>query len=256
MRSRGVIVPRTVVCVDIDTLVKNLATAEYRFNKPQHAYVGEPFRVVLVLPTDPNQNVGEPFKTTQGPIETRTAPYAQYMEARLHGDVDLKITPQGLQERVTTSITPTVWEWTIVPEKPGDKTLIIEVNAQLAIGAEKSRVQLRTIYETIRVQVQFAHLVTAYLAPVWAFVTTLFGFLVSLATLAIGILGVLHYLKARKTEEVPGADLVAHSTQDHDHDKTSSHVPAAQNSQHEGPDKPAAPSSAAPETPANTAASP
>lgn len=223
MRSRGVFLAPNTICIEVDTLVKNLATSEYRFNKPDEAYVDEPFRVVLLLPTAPGQDVDAPFKATQGKVETRTAAYAQYMEARLHGDPDLKITPSGFQERVTTSISPTTWEWTVTPEKSGDKTLIIEVNAQLVIGAEKNRVQLRTIYETIRVQVHFFHRVAGLFAPVWTFVTSLFGFAVSLATLAIGILGILHYRKSHKTEEIPGADLMAHSTQHSDHDKTPGH---------------------------------
>jgi small basic protein len=141
------------------------------------------------------------------------------MEATLRGDPDLKISPSGPQERVTTSFQPTTWEWTITPEKSGEKSLIIEVNAQLVLGTERNRVQLRTIYETIHVQVHFGHMVLASL--LW-FVTSIYGLLVGLATLAIGGLGIYQLLQHKKPEEIPGADLLAH--QNHkSHDQHAEH---------------------------------
>jgi hypothetical protein len=152
-------------------------------------------------------------------MEKRTAPFAQNMEATLRGDPDLKISPAGPQERVTTSLQPTTWEWTITPEKSGEKSLIIEVNAQLVLGTDRSRVQLRTIYETIHVQVHFGHWLLSFF--IW-FVTSIYGLFVGLATIAIGGLGTLHYIRSRKTEEIQGADLLAH--QNHKpHDPNAGH---------------------------------
>jgi hypothetical protein len=219
LARKGVILPPKTACIEVDTVIKNLSTAEYRFNKPDEAFVHEPFRVVLVLPTAPEQDVVSPFTLTQGPVAKRTAPFAQNMEATLRGDPDLKISPSGPQERVTTSFQPTTWEWTITPEKSGEKSLIIEVNAQLVLGTERNRVQLRTIYETIHVQVHFGHMVLASL--LW-FVTSIYGLLVGLATLAIGGLGIYQLLHHKKAEEIPGADLLAH--QNHkSHDQRAEH---------------------------------
>jgi hypothetical protein len=225
MRTRGVVLAPNTPCINIDTLVQNLSTTEYRFNKPEEAFVHEPFRVVLLLPTAPGQDLDGPFKATRGKVETRVAPYAQYMEARLHGDPDLKITPSGPQERTITSITPTTWEWSVTPEQAGNKTLIIEVNAQLVIGPDKSRVQLRTIYETIRVDVRFSHHLSSLWQSVRDFIASVYGILLGLGTITIAVLGILHYRRTHKTEEIPGADLVAHSTQHKDHDKTAGHPP-------------------------------
>jgi hypothetical protein len=216
--GRGVALAASTACVDVDDLVKNLGRADYRFNKPDIAYVEEPFRIVLVLPTAPDQDVNAPFTTTEGPVVKRTAPFAQYMEATLRGDLDLKITPSEPQQRTTTSHEPTTWEWTVVPQKSGDKTLIIEVAAQLVAGADRSRVQIRTMYEAIHVQVRLGHWI---LATVGGLFSSIYGFAVGAATLAIAILGVLHYTGKKKADELPGVELIGHQ----EHHKSDSDSP-------------------------------
>jgi hypothetical protein len=221
LSEKGIVLPQNAACIDVDKIVRNLAKADFRFNKPAEAYVGEAFRVVLLLPTASGQDVQTPFKSTEGTIETRKAPYAQNMEATLRGDSDLKISPVGPQERVTTSLEPTTWEWAVVSEKAGDKTLVIEVNAQLVLGAERNRVQLRTIYEDIHVHVRWAH----WFSAIWGFINSAVGFAVSMATLAIGVLGVLHYRRFNKTEDLPGVDLVGHQAAHHEQDAGGDHQP-------------------------------
>jgi len=217
--AKGVVLPASVACIDIDTVVKNLATAEYRFNKPDQAFVDEPFRVVLVLPTAPGQDVESPFTGTEGKVETREARFSRYMDATLRGDPDLKITPSGPQERVTTSVAPTIWDWMITPEKAGDKNLVIEVNALIVVGSDKNRVQLPTIRETIRVDVRPYHRVSTLWDAFVNFLKSFFGLLTSAATVIIAGFSLLYWLKTRSAKEIPGADdIVAHGTLHKDHD--------------------------------------
>ena len=71
----GVYLTADQPCFDLDDVVKNLRTGTYRYNKPEAAYVDEPFRVVLVLPTAPGQNVSRPFIGAPGKIEERDGPH-------------------------------------------------------------------------------------------------------------------------------------------------------------------------------------
>ena len=143
--SRGVYLLATDPCVDIDELIKKLATGIYRFNKPQSAYVEEPFRLVLTLQTAEGQDVSSPFRGTPGNIVERPAPYARHLEATLRGGLDFKVDPAGAQERTVTSGSPVIWEWTVVPLSAGTKNIVIDVAATLILRAEKEHVQLRTL---------------------------------------------------------------------------------------------------------------
>ena len=75
----GVLLLADQPCDDLDDVVKNLDTGVYRFNKPESAYVEEPFRVVLALPTAPGQNVSRVFLGAPGPVEEREARIARYL---------------------------------------------------------------------------------------------------------------------------------------------------------------------------------
>jgi hypothetical protein len=217
LRSRGVLVGENSPCILVDDVMRNLPSAMYQFNKPEVAYVDEPFRVVMVLPTAPDQDIASFFKSTEGDVVKKKARYAQYMEATLHGDVDLKVSPSTPQPRTITALEPTVWEWTVIPQKPGNKTLVIDVDAQLVVGTRQERVQLRTLHEDIHVKVHLTH-------QVLAFFSSLQGMLVSLATIAIGGLGVLHLVKPKKVQEIPGAaELMTHQLHDKSHSDTQSH---------------------------------
>jgi Effector-associated domain 1 len=186
-------------CVDLDDVVKNLATGTYRFNKPEAAYVEEPFRVVLALPTAPGQDVSRPFSGAPGKIEERTAPIARYLQATLRGGLDFKVIPPGPQPRTVTTSAPVVWEWEVVPLRHGKKSLVIDVSANLLVGPQKELVQLQTLSEEIQINVGIVRWITS----------TFFGLpgiAFGLAAMLVVGLGALNYLRPGS---VPGAARVA-----------------------------------------------
>ena len=134
-------------------MIKNLATGIYRFNKPESAYVEEPFRIVLALATAEGQNVSGLFSGTPGNVEERRAPFARYLQATLRGGPDFTVVPPDPQPRTATTSAPVVWEWTVVPLRPGNKALVIDVAAVLLVGSQKEVVQLQTLSEEIRIKV-------------------------------------------------------------------------------------------------------
>jgi hypothetical protein len=211
MLSKGVYLIPTDPCVDIEELIKKLATGVYRFNKPEGAYVDEPFRLVLTLQTGEGQDITSPFQGTSGKIVERPAPFAQHLEATLRGGLDFRVDPAGAQERTVTSASPVTWEWTVVPLNAGKKTIIIEVAANLIVRAEKEHIQLKTLYEEVQINVRVLHFVVATFANVW-------GIALGLATMTIAILGVVHYWPKAKREarnygqsdEPPPVELVTH----------------------------------------------
>jgi hypothetical protein len=209
-RSRGVYFTDSDPCIDLDDLIKNLASGVYRFNKPTSAYVEEPFRVVLTLPTAEGQDVLSVFRGTEGKIVDRSAPIAQHLEATLRGGLDFKVDPYDAQQRTVTSSSPVVWEWTVVPMRPGKKMIVIEVAANLIMGKQKEHVQLRTLYEEIQINVGFLHWFQSTFSGLW-------GTALGLATMIIAILGVFHYLPSRqkgrhhkRSDEPPPVELVTH----------------------------------------------
>jgi hypothetical protein len=46
-----------------------------------------------------------------------------------------------------------VWDWTLVPQQGGKKKLTVEVFANLQVGADRHRVQVRTLHQEIEIQV-------------------------------------------------------------------------------------------------------
>jgi hypothetical protein len=219
LASRGVYLNAGDPCVDIDTLIGKLATGNYRFNKPQSAYVEEPFRLVLTLETAQGQDVSSPYKGTKGDIVTRPAPFAQHVQATLRGGTDFKVEPAGAQERTATAASPVIWEWMVTPLTSGKKAIVIEVDADLLLPSRKEHVQLRTLYEEIQINVGFMHLFVSAFAGLW-------GAALSLATMIIALLGVIHYWRQgpkqqheqQHAEEGPPVELVTHSLhQSNDH---------------------------------------
>jgi hypothetical protein len=95
MRSLGIVADK---CLDIEPLVKALRQGVYIFNKPERAYVGTPFRIVLVLKTDPSQDAGPSFAKTDGPQESVAAAFGELLDATLRGS-DLTVDPSGPQRR-------------------------------------------------------------------------------------------------------------------------------------------------------------
>lgn len=139
-------------CVDMAGIVKGLAVGTYKFNKPEKAFLGEPFKFVMVLATAPDQNVDDPFKGTSGTLTEQTGRFAQSVEATLRGD-DLKIEPSGPQARTATTVEPVVWDWSLTPQQGGKKRLTVEVVANIQVGADHHKVQVRTLYQEIDIEV-------------------------------------------------------------------------------------------------------
>jgi hypothetical protein len=224
LRTRGVYPSDTAACIDIDEVIKTLGTGVYRFNRPQIAYVEEPFRFVLMLETAGGQDKTGPFQGTAGEIVERAAPVAQHLQAMLHGGPDFRVDPADAQVRTVTSSEPLVWEWTVVPLREGKKTLAIDVSADLILGTAKEHVQLRTLYESIQINVGFIRLFVSAFAGIWEYA-------LGLATMMIAVLGVYHYwpLKERRAsarfkgkQPPPPVELVAH----HHHSASPSSPPS------------------------------
>ena len=184
----GVYLTEDQPCFDLDDVVKNLRTGTYRYNKPEAAYVDEPFRVVLVLPTAPGQNVSGPFIGAPGNVQEREAPIARYLQATLRGGIDFRVIPPDPQPRTVTTSSPVVWEWTVVPLRHGKKSLVIDVSANLLVGPQKELVQLQTLSEEIQINVGIVRWIAS----------TFFGLpgiALGLAAMIVVGLGALNYLR-------------------------------------------------------------
>ncbi|MDF3814213.1 MULTISPECIES: hypothetical protein [Rhodopseudomonas] len=179
-RSLGII--NAGPCVDIGALVDNLAEGEYRFTKPKAAYLGQPFRLTLVLKTAANQDVAERFEPAQGEVVVREGKYAQSLEATLRAD-DVSIEPSGPQLRTATWAAPVEWSWTLTPQSEGEKRLVIEVAANLHVGADKHLVQVTTLREAVLIQVGLLQRIKLYVAQFNGFVVALTGLLGALGAL-------------------------------------------------------------------------
>jgi hypothetical protein len=212
LRSRGIYLIAGNPCIDIDLIIKNLAEGTYSFNKPDSAYVEEPFRVVLTLTTAPDQDVSSVFLGTEGKVTAKQGQFAQHLEARLRGGIDFKVDPSDPQEQTVTSLNPVVWEWSVTPRKPGNKTMFIDVAANLILGTQQEHVQLKTLDERIEIRVSILHFILAA-------VTSLWGVALGIATMIIAILGVVHYSRSLRRmrehrdgdpDEPPPVELITH----------------------------------------------
>jgi hypothetical protein len=161
MRHLGVV--SAGPCIDVSGIVENLARGKYLFNKPKTAYVGEAFRVMLVLQTAPGQDARALFPATAGEVTEREGKFAQSLEATLGGD-DVKVEPSGPQARTATMAEAVQWEWTLTPQSGGQKTMVIEVAATIFAGPDKHRVQVTTLREPIVIQVGVVQRIKLYLA--------------------------------------------------------------------------------------------
>ena len=188
LRVRGVHLLADQPCVDLFDVIADLAKGKYFFNKPQSAYVEEPFRVALALPTADGQDVSRVFRGAPGPVEEREARIAQYLQATLRGGLDFRVDPPDPQLRTVTPIAPVVWEWTVVPLRSGNKALVIEVAANLQLGSQKELVQLQTLSEEIQINVGIVRWITS----------TFFGLpgtALGIAAIFVAGLGALNYLR-------------------------------------------------------------
>ena len=87
-----------------------------------------------------------------------------------------------------TTSAPVVWEWTVVPLRPGNKALVIDVAANLLVGPQKELVQLQTLSEEIRINVgMFRWLASTFSGPL--------GVAIGLAAMIAAGLGALNYLR-------------------------------------------------------------
>jgi hypothetical protein len=156
-------VASTGPCVDVSEIVENLASGQYLFNKPDTAYVDTPFHITLVLKTSPKQDVMPLLSGMPGQVAQREGKFAQSVEATLHGD-DLTIDPSGSQARTATTVEPVTWEWTITPKTGGQKTLVLEVVANIQAGSDSHKVQIKTLREPIQVSVSGFQQIKAFVA--------------------------------------------------------------------------------------------
>jgi hypothetical protein len=81
----------------------------------------------------------------------------------LSGD-DFEITPAGPQGRTATFAQPVEWDWKLQPTSAGTKSLTIEVAANIFVGADKHRVQITTLHESIQIEVTILQRLKAYVA--------------------------------------------------------------------------------------------
>jgi len=160
MKSLGVVTSGP--CIDVSDIVENLRTGEYSFNDPKKAYMGESFRIRLVLKTADQQSVQDKFKGLPGDVVTKEARFAQSLEATLTGD-DFEIDPPGPLSRTATLAVPVEWEWKVTAKAGGQKTLTVEVAANIQAGPDKHRVQVTTLNEPITIEVTMLERATAYI---------------------------------------------------------------------------------------------
>ena len=179
MQKFGVVVANGP-CADLGAIVDNLATGGYKFNKPSRANVGEAFDFRLIVQTAEDQAAN--FDGTQGPIVTRMGKLAQSVDATLSGD-GFEISPAGPQARTMTRSEPVEWDWKVTPTSPGTKTLNIEVAANIEVGPDKHRVQIKTLHETIEIQVTLFQRLKTYVADANGFVIAAAALVPSLAVL-------------------------------------------------------------------------
>jgi len=170
-----------VPCVELSTVVEKLKRGTFKFNKPSKATLEEPFLLRVVLITQEGQEAD--FKGLPGSVETRPdRPFAQSLEATLTGD-DFSISPAGAQARTATLAHPVEWEWKVTPTADGTKTVTIDVAANIQIGADKHRVQLATLHESIEIKVTAFQRVKSYMASANGMITAIAAALTSLAGL-------------------------------------------------------------------------
>jgi hypothetical protein len=151
-------------CIDVGGIVRDLAEGDYSFNKPKTAYVGDPFTIRLLLKTSDNQVVQDTFKDLPGEVTPPVrAKIAQSLEATLRGH-DFVVDPPGPLARTATTAAPVIWEWKVTPQSGGKKTLWVDVAANIQAGADKNRVQIKTLSESIIIEVSTFYRVKAYLA--------------------------------------------------------------------------------------------
>jgi hypothetical protein len=168
LRKLGIIISHGP-CVDVSDIVDDLETGTYLFNKPGNTHVDVPFHLALVLKTTPKQDVAPLLEGFSGQVTERTGKFAQSLEASLRGD-DMVVEPPGMQVRTATTIEPVTWEWTVTPKAGGEKTLVIEVVANIEVGADHHKVQIKTLREPIQVDVSGFQQIKAYLTEANTFV--------------------------------------------------------------------------------------
>jgi len=121
-----------------------------------------------------------------GTVNERKGKFAQSIEATLNGD-DMQVEPAGPQERTATTAEPVEWEWKLTPQSGGDKTLTVEVAANIQVGPDKRRVQVRTLHEPITIRVSTFQQIKMYVAQVN-------GIVVAAATTITALAGIFGFV--------------------------------------------------------------
>jgi hypothetical protein len=178
LRARGVVLPASKPCIELDKIVAGLEKQKIQFNKPTHGWLNETFRIVVALNTAPDQDSAPAFSGTRGIIQTRETLVAQYMSAKLSG-VDFKVEPSGERRQAITSTGPVIWEWEITPTKEGVKQLVLDLTANLLLNDVDSPVRLPSLRESIEIRVTrlqwFKSAASEYLGYAAALATVMSG---------------------------------------------------------------------------------
>jgi hypothetical protein len=148
MRSLGVVAEN---CSDIEPIIKSLRSGAYTYNKLDRAYVGVPFRMVLVLKTAEDQSDQDAFAKTEGKPITLAATFSQSVEATLRG-ADFVVDPAGPQRRTATLMNSVEWEWTVTPSRPGNRTLTMDVVANIYLNSPNAiPYQVRAVHQDLEI---------------------------------------------------------------------------------------------------------
>ena len=87
-----------------------------------------------------------------------------------------------------TTSAPVIWEWDVVPLRPGNKALVIDVSANLLVGPQKELVQLQTLSEEIQINVGIVRWITSTFSG-------LPGIALGIAAMFVAGIGALNYLR-------------------------------------------------------------
>ena len=172
---------------EVDRMKEGVAITEI----PTSMELDDTRRVVLVLAPQPSiaesaeaklkrelaeraERAPERKLESKTQIETETAKYSSFMEAKLTGQgFDIKpITPE---RQPVSNTQETRWSWDVKAVSAGDQELYLALNAIFeGSGAEKTRT-VTTFSKPIRVRVSWASSVSTFAAKNWQwFVTVIF----------------------------------------------------------------------------------
>ena len=128
---------------------ETLQSAAAEYNKPQVLLLGESTPVQLVIATGKDQEINSYFTGFKGEVEKTIARVADDVSAQLSGPPDrLQITRRGEKRRTIASPEPIAWIWDVVPLKPGNAEVTLEVTSYIKNGKDTEPVPIRVLQDT------------------------------------------------------------------------------------------------------------